>query len=247
MRSSRGLELIVHLALYASLAYPIVLSCLCVWLNVDSMQPYLSPRSRLIYMICIPVRIILPILVLIELPKSSIVLLILSKIIGTCSTQAVLALRMRIKFDRKLLLDSIKLYWEIVLFHEYVNQMFCWHSVPPLILFGCRHIVLLNYGTIRLRGIISNLYYSVVPLVTLIAYMFPVTLLPEEVRVHEGSIEFLATVRRQEPLTKYERRVIYSMRRVGIRCGQFGVMSTTWAVKMMEIILNYTATMLLTF
>ncbi|OXA48039.1 hypothetical protein Fcan01_16990 [Folsomia candida] len=124
-----------------------------------------------------------------------------------------MSLTERIKIEENTLLAS-KMYHQLELFNQFLNQEFLSNSMPPVIFFGSGSIFL--------------------------------TLLPETANVNEKSVEYLATAR-HKVVTKYEKRVIYSFKPVGIRCGGFCVVSASWATKLMEAGLNYTATLLLTF
>lgn len=243
--TSRRTELFLKLLITESFCLAMIAPLFIVLPNLDALSDYLFPKLALRSFGYCFVRYVALVLVMIEITKSVATFLILGKIMLACSTRAALGLNEHIKIGGNLLLAS-RMYYQLGLFNQFLNSEFCSNSMPPIILFGTGLIILLNYGTIRFYGRISNLIYPFIPFVNIVTYFFPLILLPETVNVIEKSAKFLATARHKK-LTKYEKRVIYSLKAVGIRCGEFGVVSTSWATKLVETGLNYTATMLLTF
>ncbi|OXA48212.1 hypothetical protein Fcan01_16972 [Folsomia candida] len=209
-------------------------------LKLDPLHKYLFPKSFTYFVI----RVVLFIVVEIEVSKSAVALMIVGQIVLACSRKVAVGFNEHIKIGGSPLL-GFKLYQQLELLNQFTNQEFCSNSVPPVVLFGTSTLILMNYGTIRLYGIVPRFFYPWVPFVNVLIHFFPFTMIPQTVKVNAKSVEFLATARRQT-LTKYEKKVVNSLKPVGIRCGQFGMISTSWATKVLDSILNYTATLLLT-
>ncbi|OXA55061.1 hypothetical protein Fcan01_10165 [Folsomia candida] len=67
---------------------------------------------------------------------------------------------------------EFKLYKQLMIWMEFTNQNFCWFAVPQLIFFGVSFLILGIYGTIRMRDQMQILLYLVVPIASLLAFLF---------------------------------------------------------------------------
>lgn len=97
-------------------------------------------------------------------------------------------------------LHKVQLYRELELWTGYVNQNLCFFAVLPLIFFGVSFIVLTLFGTIRLAGRMSWVFYPI---------------------VFEDSSSHLKEWNK-ELSKKYEKKVVRSLRPLAIVIGRFG-------------------------
>ncbi|OXA46572.1 hypothetical protein Fcan01_18852 [Folsomia candida] len=143
-------------------------------------------------------------------------------------------------------LEMVRLYQELQIWNQHTNASFCYSAIPPLLFFGVATNIFANYATIKLYGVVPNMLYPVAPWTSLLGGIFLMTLLPLAAKTYENSSRFLTWVK-GHLIDKYDRRVTYSLRPIGAQCGPFGVITNSWMSRLVDTILNYTATALLTF
>lgn len=140
----------------------------------------------------------------------------------------------------------IAMYKELQIWNDYVNQNFCYFALPPLIFFGVSVFIFANYGTIRLPGKLPLIAYWACPATSLIGIFALWTILPLAVMVWETSRSHLDYLRGR-CYSKYEVRLLRSVRNVGFAIGPFGHATKSWMVAIMGNVVDYTTSALLTF
>lgn len=247
--SSRHLELIFKSVIFPATCGPVFVAAIAVTLNLDPLG-YLLPTK---WSITFPfARIILLTQYFVETGRSSLGLMIIGFIVMSATIEATSQLHglvrssadsFRLRGKTRLI---IKLYQELQLWNQFTNESFCYFAIPPIFFFGTALVILVNYGTIRLYDTTPGMIYPLIPFCNAVALIFLVILLPQAARAKENSSKLFSTLRKQF-VSKYEKRVAKSLRPIGIACGPVGMISNKWAGKVMEVILNYSVTLLLTF
>ncbi|OXA44705.1 hypothetical protein Fcan01_20434 [Folsomia candida] len=229
--------------------FNLFVAAIAVTLNLDPLG-YLLPTK---WSITFPfARIILLTQYFVETGRSSLGLMIIGFIVMSATIEATSQLHglvrssadsFRLRGKTRLI---IKLYQELQLWNQFTNESFCYFAIPPIFFFGTALVILVNYGTIRLYDTTPGMIYPLIPFCNAVALIFLVILLPQAARAKENSSKLFSTLRKQF-VSKYEKRVAKSLRPIGIACGPVGMISNKWAGKVMEVILNYSVTLLLTF
>lgn len=191
------------------------------------------------------VRIIILTLIGVEVTKTLLAFLIVGLIVLFAAAEGACILDNCIKFSSKIRI--VRCYQEFQIWNQHTNTLFCYQAIPPLIFFGIVIVIIVNYATIRLFGVLPGMIYPVAPFTSLVAAVTFMTLLPQAAETHKNSSRFLASVKSHLCERKYDRKVAYSLRPIGARCGPFGIITNKWVSKFLETDLNYTFTALLTF
>lgn len=131
----------------------------------------------------------------------------------------------------------------MTIWNKYANQDFCSYAA---LLFGLGTIIAANYGAPRLRNYLPPLVYAVFPVFSGIGILFMVTLLPQGAMVFDHAQDFIQVAKGRAE-RRYKKRVAASLTPIGIQCGSCGMVKGSWTFLILDIIANYTITMLLTF
>lgn len=142
--------------------------------------------------------------------------------------------------------DVAVLYRELQIWNGHMNQNFCYFAVPPLIFFGLAFIVLGAYGTVRMAGKMSWIFYPMVPMLTLGSASSAVTILPYAAKVYENSAQYLRKTN-QNVSSKYDRRLVMSWRPLSISVGPFGHVDKGLCTEFARYFTECTCNMLITF
>ncbi|OXA55060.1 hypothetical protein Fcan01_10164 [Folsomia candida] len=148
---------------------------------------------------------------------------------------------------RTLTMREIKLYRQLMIWMEFTNQKFCCLAVPPLIFFGVSFLIFGIYGTIRMRNQVQILLYLVVPIATLLAFLFVVLLIPEAAKVFERSNFYLCRTKMDLRRGTWEGKVARSLRPLGIQIGPFGLVKNNLMKIVIRVLTEHTMTLLITF
>lgn len=177
-------------------------------------------------------------------------------LIVTCSAnEAINSLRSvhffkgrKLTWRRKILqIREIKLFRQLSIWLDFLNMNICNFAVPPLTFFGVSFLIFGLFGSIRMLGRVEFVVYLIVPISTLIATFFLVMLLPEVAGVCEGGNEYLCKIRRKLGGMRWEKRIVRSLRPLGIRIGQFGLVRnnlmktivSAWAENTMSLLIMF--------
>lgn len=171
------------------------------------------------------------------------VMLVQGLMVVIASNAAILRLKTRVQ--RRPTVPVFVVYREITIWNLYTNQNFNNFAVQPLIFFGMGAVIGTNYGAIRLTHL-PPLMYAVFPVFSGIEFFFLVTLLPLGAKVFDKAVEFLR-VAKGRARSGYGKKVTASLQPIGIRCGSCGMVNRSWTLTILDIIANYTITMLITF
>ncbi|OXA54331.1 hypothetical protein Fcan01_10460 [Folsomia candida] len=93
---------------------------------------------------------------------------------------------------------------------------------PKRVVFSERNFQARIYGTIRMRDHMNFLIYLFVPPSSLIALLFVVFLIPEAAKVYQRSYLYLYKAGKDLRRGSWEKKVVKSLRPVGIQIGPFG-------------------------
>lgn len=140
----------------------------------------------------------------------------------------------------------VQLYKELQIWIGYCNRKFCYFAVPPMIFFGMCIIILATYVSIRLAGKVPLAVHCFFVVTSAAGFTAVGTILPRAVMVWEGS-ERLIKFLRGRCDTKFERRLVRPLSRVGIRVGPFETITKEWQGKIVSNIVDGTINLLLTF
>lgn len=143
-------------------------------------------------------------------------------------------------------LKVVGVYRQLQLWNQYTNHNFCYRAVPPLVLFGVGILILANYGTIRMRNYFPPVMYPLMPFTAVLASSFIVTVLPIAGSVDDLSRSLLQDMKGRF-LKKYERRLVNSLKPLGMQCGSRGMVTKDWTLGIMDSIVDHTITLLITF
>lgn len=145
-------------------------------------------------------------------------------------------------------LDSqvVQFYGELQLWNGYVNQNFCYFSVPPSIFFGVSFIIITFYGTIRMAGKMSWFCTPSSPISWGMALLFIVTLLPFAAMVFENSSVYLKKLSRNA-FSKHDRKLFRTLRPLSIGIGPFGRVDNGLKQEVINYLMEYTSNLLITF
>lgn len=132
------------------------------------------------------------------------------------------------------------------MWNSYVNLEIYHHVAPPFVFFGCTISVLANYATIKMFGTFPFMVYLTFPIVGVIEITVLGTILPRSAISYEESARYLRALR-ELCFRRYERRLIRSLRPIGLRVGHFGTITTIWMVAIIKTIVDCTINLLLTY
>lgn len=203
--------------------------------------------SRLKFILSFFLRTFIPFLVVGELLKSNQAFRIVALII-LGATREILA---RCKKVLEKNWDGsetrvITIYKELQLWNDFYNEYICYFTVPTQIFFGAGITIFTTFLAIRLPERVAWSIYWIFPMTSLVSLGVMINIWPETTSVYEESVSFLEYLR-SRCYSKYERRLVRSLGRVGIIVGPFGKATKEWKTGVMWNILDYTINLLLTF
>ncbi|OXA63920.1 hypothetical protein Fcan01_01219 [Folsomia candida] len=140
----------------------------------------------------------------------------------------------------------MRLYSQLQLSNQYLNQTLCYYTIPPLIFFGVGLVTLTNYGTVRLHDVLPLSLYFILPLTSFLGGVFVVVVLPLASKVYETASDFISFLRGR-CISRYERRLFYSIKVIGIQSGPFHMLDKPSVVTISKSVVDYTIHLLLTF
>ncbi|OXA38673.1 hypothetical protein Fcan01_26566 [Folsomia candida] len=247
--SNPHLEALIYIGIFAAPLAMMVLVPSAVVLNLDPLNIFFSTtckdcvaRMVTFYM----TRILILTLLCVEIVKAGLAFLIVGMIVLLAASEGACKLDNCIKSGTVSKLGILRLYQELQIWNQHTNILFCYKAIPPLLFLGLIIVIFVNYATIKLFGVLPGMIYPAAPASSLGAAVLFMTLLPQAAKTHDNSSLFLASVKNYV-IGKYERKVGYSLRPIGARCGPFGIIRYEWVSKFVETDLNYTLTALLTF
>jgi len=124
------------------------------------------------------------------------------------------------------------------------SESFYATAIPMIIYCGSMLIVLSNYCTIRLYGIVNPALYSVFPILSVSVMVFNLTVVPEATKnIHEKSVELHRHVVKLAE-NKYGRCTVRSLRVFGLSA-TFFLMKNNLRRRIIEYQLYYTVNLLL--
>lgn len=167
-------------------------------------------------------------------------------IVMQATTIGIFGLIKTLKKDKERDLDTFRMFKILQVWNVYYNMEFCHYIAPPLIFFGISVCVLANFATIKMYRTLPIMVYLEFPVVSMLAYGFLATALPRSVMVHEVSSEYLRVLR-AICIRRYEKKLIRSLRPMGVRVGHFGTITKNWVVTICQNIVVYTMNLLLTY
>lgn len=228
---------------------PFALIPFVVWSDVDPLYvPSLLQTSKLspFRFLLIAFRVSTLTAVSCELLKSFGLLATLAAILLAASIQIMARCRKALDNVWTGQVKVIKVFKELQLWNIIYNQNLCYSVVPHLILFGMSIITLANYLTIRLPRKVPLMLYVIFPATSLTGLVFVMTIVPQATQVFEKSEIFLGCLT-GKCFLKYERRLLYSLNKVGIRIGPFGTASKSLMLAIAWNIVYYTINLLIAF
>lgn len=181
-----------------------------------------------------------------ELTMAMIAVIIIG-IMSICSaTDFIMRIAKRKTTLYRLDLEAVRVYRELQIGNGYINQNFCTYVSPPFIFFGVSLIVISTYGTIRMVGKMPWMVYPVIPATAVIAIVVAVTMASKGAKVFENSEKYLRQLS-QNARSKYDRRLVKSLRPLDAKLGQFGRVDKGLCTEMVKYFTDYTTNLLITY
>lgn len=243
-------EKVMKLQLWLS-NYPIpVLSLVAILLQVDPLSTMIPPSCSSAWsIIFFMIRATVIIIVVNQILQAVNALFIMGLIVVYSVNEAINLLRNvnsrgKNTFDQ---IRGIQLFRELWIWIDFTNLNFCNLVVPLLIGFGVLFVTFGLYGTIRMVHYAEFLVYLFVPITTWMSLLFVGILLPIGAGVFENSKIYLNQTGRNMGGVAWQKRVLRSLRPLGIQIGQFGLVSNSTTKTIITAIAENTATLLIMF
>lgn len=139
-----------------------------------------------------------------------------------------------------------EMYRKLQIWNQYTNMEFCRISVPPLLWFGSTLGVLTTYGSIRFRGLVNPIFFSLFPITSVSIILLIQTLVPQAALLNENSTAFLKKARSCMKNTRRQRRW-KSCQPLRIQNGTFGVLKKSTVGTILRLIVDSSINLLLTW
>jgi len=242
------------LAIVALLIYTIAGTGIVI-LNVDPFGRYISRYFSLYLpsLILLPVRIVLILLLGSELYRVFMTYLFIAIILLVtlnntlqnlikCITETSLQ-RSKIRISRLILfMKAVDAFRALEIYFK-KNEFAYAATIPIIIYFSSTLIVLSNYCTIKLYGVVFPAEYFMFPAISMCVVIFVLTVVPEATNIHERSLNLHWNVAKLTQ-TKYGKATVRSLRVFGMNA-TFFMMTNSIRQGIIEYQLNYTINLLL--
>lgn len=136
-------------------------------------------------------------------------------------------------------------YRELMIWNDYFNRYLISIALPPFIFFGCLITVLGNYGTIRGRGVLHPVQYTILPETSMIGFGCMHGLLPFATATNDLSVSLMERMRKTKG--RLAQRIVRSFRPLGFSSGGADLLTRESKASVFSFIVDNTITMLLAF